>query len=93
MTVKRNSLGLCIGCGTCARICPMDVMRFSTEHNKSVIAYPENCQSCGQCYLACLGDVIIMLDTAYEFAPTPMRGLRTFAQFMPEEEEEDGKKG
>lgn len=93
MTVARKSVEGCIGCGNCANICPMDVFYFDYDANKSVCLYPENCQSCGQCYLACLGDVIIMLDTAYEFAPTPMRGLRTFAQFMPEEEEEDGKKG
>ena len=73
MTVKRNSLGLCIGCGTCARICPMDVMRFSTEHNKSVIAYPENCQSCGQCYLNWPSDSLGIDATTYSHGPVCTR--------------------
>lgn len=55
MSVNRIDLNSCIGCGTCARICPMDVMRFDSAAGKSVIAYLENCQSCGQCYLNCPG--------------------------------------
>ncbi len=53
MSVKRNSVSACIGCGTCYKVCPMDVFRIDTENMKSVIAYPESCQTCGQCYLNC----------------------------------------
>lgn len=53
MSVKRTDLNLCIGCGTCVKVCPMDVMRLDREALKSVIAYPDACQSCGQCYVHC----------------------------------------
>ncbi len=64
----------------------MDVFYFDETTQKSVIVYPENCQSCAQCYLNCLGDSITIVDTAFEFSPVPARGLRTFPQFVPQEE-------
>jgi hypothetical protein len=65
----------------------MDVFYFDESTKKSVIAYPENCQSCAQCYLGCLGDSLMMVDTMYEYSPVPARGLRTFTSFMPEKSE------
>jgi NAD-dependent dihydropyrimidine dehydrogenase PreA subunit len=53
MSVIRHDLNKCIGCRTCLTICPMDVFRFNEKAQKSVIAYPDNCQSCGQCYVNC----------------------------------------
>ena len=53
MSVIREDLNKCIGCRTCLTICPMDVFRFNEKARKSVIAYPDNCQSCGQCYVNC----------------------------------------
>ncbi|MGV8083840.1 MAG: ferredoxin family protein [Coriobacteriia bacterium] len=53
MSVVRNDLSLCIGCGVCEMVCPMDVMYLDTEKKKSVIAYIQNCQTCGQCWLRC----------------------------------------
>lgn len=88
MTVARKSIDECIGCMTCVNVCPMDVFYYDYDRNKSVLLYPENCQTCAQCYLSCPTDALMMLDVAYEFAPTPMRGLRTFSQFMPVEEEQ-----
>lgn len=55
MSVKRYDLNKCIGCMNCVTVCPMDVFRFDYDQKKSVIAYPENCQSCGQCYVGCQG--------------------------------------
>ena len=78
MSIARKSLNACIGCQNCVDRCPMDVFYYDARENKSVIVYPENCQSCGQCYLACPADSLIMVDTSYEYAPVPIRALRTF---------------
>ena len=55
MSVIRYDLNNCIGCRNCVTVCPMDVFRFDENEMKSVIAYPENCQSCGQCFMGCKG--------------------------------------
>lgn len=55
MAVQRYDLNKCIGCMNCVTVCPMDVFRFDYDAHKSVIAYPENCQGCGQCYVGCMG--------------------------------------
>lgn len=55
MSVVRYDLNNCIGCKNCVTVCPMDVFRFDEGEMKSVIAYPENCQSCGQCFVGCKG--------------------------------------
>lgn len=54
----------------------MDVFYYDPKENKSVILYPENCQSCGQCYLGCPQNTLMMVDTVYEFSPVPIRALR-----------------
>ena len=86
MSVARKSWEACIGCQECVDICPMDVFYYDAKLNKSVIAYPENCQSCGQCYLNCPADSLIIVDTAFEYSTVPMRGLRTFHQDLPKGE-------
>jgi NAD-dependent dihydropyrimidine dehydrogenase PreA subunit len=68
MSVIRYDLNKCIGCRTCITLCPMDVFRFNEKANKSVIAYPDNCQSCGQCFINCPGRSLSMsnYDMRYE---------------------------
>ena len=77
MSVVRVDLNKCIGCENCVNICPMDVFYFNTEAHKSVIAYPENCQGCGQCYLNCQGRALGMSNDMYGYATPAMRGLTT----------------
>jgi NAD-dependent dihydropyrimidine dehydrogenase PreA subunit len=60
MSVYRNNLDSCIGCGTCVKVCPKDVMYLDEEKGKSVIAYVRNCISCGQCWLNCPTDSIFV---------------------------------
>ena len=74
MTVMRYDLNRCIGCKNCFTVCPMDVFRFDTASNKSVIAYPENCQNCGQCYLNCLGYSLVLSYDSFGYTMSANRG-------------------
>jgi NAD-dependent dihydropyrimidine dehydrogenase PreA subunit len=72
MAIERYDLNKCIGCRNCINICPMDVFRFAEDANKSVIAYPENCQACGMCYYACLGSSLQISLHSHMFPIVPM---------------------
>ncbi|MDL2307177.1 4Fe-4S dicluster domain-containing protein [Desulfovibrio sp. OttesenSCG-928-C06] len=43
--------GKCIGCGTCVKICPGDVLKM--EQGKPVAAYPDECIHCTACMVDC----------------------------------------
>ena len=73
MSVIRGDLNKCIGCRTCVTICPMDVFRFNEAALKSVIAYVEDCQTCGQCYVNCPGKSLAMSDYTASSALTNYR--------------------
>ena len=77
MSVVRIDLNKCIGCGNCVDVCPMDVFYFDHEANRSVIVYPEDCQSCGQCYLNCRGRSLGMTNEAFGYPLTAARALST----------------
>lgn len=77
MSVKRVDVNLCIGCGMCMRVCPMDVFRINTELRKSVLAYPENCQSCGQCYYNCPTASLTIVNDMYGYAVNAYRAPTT----------------
>jgi adenylylsulfate reductase subunit B len=42
----------CVGCGTCADICPMDVFTWS-KGNVPVVQYGEECWHCNACVMDC----------------------------------------
>lgn len=67
MSVIRYDLDRCMGCRLCLRICPMDVFRYNQAHQKSVIAYPESCINCGQCYLYCPGNSLALSNDAFGY--------------------------
>ncbi len=73
MSVARTDVSKCIGCGTCFKVCPMDVFRINKELGKSVIAYPENCQSCGQCYYNCPTEALTIVNETFGYAMTAYR--------------------
>ena len=72
MAIERYDLNACIGCRNCINICPMDVYRFDEKENKSIIAYPENCQACGMCYFHCLGQALQLTLHSHMFPVVPM---------------------
>lgn len=72
MAVERYDLNTCIGCRNCINACPMDVFRFDEEKNKSIIAYPENCQACGMCFYVCLGDSLQISLQNHMYPIVPM---------------------
>ena len=51
----------CIGCGTCVRTCPTDVIRPDPVTKKAVIKYPADCQVCYLCQAYCPVDAITIL--------------------------------
>lgn len=77
MSVIRYDLNACIGCQNCINVCPMDVFRFDYDANKSIIAYSENCQSCGQCYVGCLGRSLEISYNTIAYAIPTMRNVAT----------------
>ncbi len=53
----------CINCGTCAQICPLDVIRFvvNAEGKKNVtVKYPYECWHCRACVKDCPQGAITM---------------------------------
>ena len=44
---------LCIGCGTCADICPMNVFEQEAPKTCPSVAYGEECWHCNACVLDC----------------------------------------
>ena len=74
MSIARKNRDACIGCQSCVDRCPMDVFYYDPLENKSVIVYPENCQSCGQCYLNCQGRSLGISNDTYGYPITALRG-------------------
>jgi len=77
MGVIRIDLNKCVGCKNCVSICPMDVFYFNEAARKSVLCYPENCQSCGQCFLNCKGRSLGISNDQYGYPITAYRGVST----------------
>ncbi|BCS95267.1 [Fe-S]-binding protein [Desulfoluna limicola] len=56
MTIQR--IEGCIGCGTCVKTCPTDVIRQDPKTKKAVIKYAADCQICHLCRMYCPVDAI-----------------------------------
>ena len=77
MSVIRIDLEKCIGCKICVDVCPMDVLYYDPEQRKSIIAYPECCQNCGQCYVNCPTRSIGISNESYGYPLTAYRCTTT----------------
>ena len=56
MTIQ--SIKGCIGCGTCIKTCPTDVIRQDPKTKKAFIKYQADCQICHLCRMYCPVDAI-----------------------------------
>lgn len=52
----------CIGCGTCVKTCPTDVLRLSEKDGKAEIRYVLDCQVCHLCQMYCPVDAITVTE-------------------------------
>ena len=43
----------CNGCKRCYDMCPEDVYAWDDKEKKPVVAYPEECWTCGICWAEC----------------------------------------
>lgn len=70
MPIERIDQGLCTGCGTCADICPMDVIRFDPEAGQPLIQYKKHCIACYSCEFDCPAKAIYV--TPWQGTPAPL---------------------
>jgi MinD superfamily P-loop ATPase len=50
--------GLCINCGLCDNVCPLDVLRPAADGIS--IVYPDDCCNCMECVFVCPTDAIVL---------------------------------
>ena len=51
----------CIGCGSCEKICPGDVIYMDEKNKIAVVKYPKECWHCSCCRLECPADCITIV--------------------------------
>jgi NAD-dependent dihydropyrimidine dehydrogenase PreA subunit len=66
MAIEKIDEELCISCGICRNVCPVDVIRMDKETGKPVIMYPEDCMLCQLCVLECPTDAILVTPEKHD---------------------------
>lgn len=69
----------CIGCNTCAEICPLDVIRKVGPKQIPDVRYPEECWHCNSCVLDCPAKAIslrIPMPATLLYVDAPGKGQK-----------------
>ncbi|MFI3265339.1 MAG: 4Fe-4S binding protein [Rikenellaceae bacterium] len=61
----------CKGCGVCASVCPLEVLKMSVEvnskgYNFAVMAKPDSCTGCASCGVICPDSCITVYRQKFE---------------------------
>jgi NAD-dependent dihydropyrimidine dehydrogenase PreA subunit len=59
MAIMKVDVKACTGCGTCEKVCPMDVIRMN-QNNQPEIRYPQDCITCFNCEVDCPTQAIVV---------------------------------
>jgi ferredoxin len=51
---------LCTGCEICVDICPTGALEMDEDEMVAVLAYPDDCDSCGDCEESCPAEAITL---------------------------------
>ncbi len=71
MNVIKVDDALCNGCKSCYKACWIDVIRWDEEHERPLVAYPEDCVDCNYCEISCPeGAIKVSVDYSTPFPPT-----------------------
>jgi NAD-dependent dihydropyrimidine dehydrogenase PreA subunit len=66
LAIEKIDQELCIGCGICRNICPVDVIRMDNEIKKAIIAYKEDCMLCELCVVECPTKAILVTPEKHD---------------------------
>lgn len=58
--------GLCVGCGTCSRYCPVDAITIDREQKECITFAWDYCKGCGICANECPKNCICMVPVGGE---------------------------
>ena len=67
--IKSIDQEICIGCGQCVKICPLDTIRMGGD-GKARVAYPEDCMTCFMCERICPSGAIDVSPLREALPPT-----------------------
>jgi len=60
LTIARIDYDLCVACGSCIELCPMDVLRANGDGSPAIL-YADDCQVCYLCELKCPTGALLVL--------------------------------